>query len=246
VRRAISVTAASVVMAALLLGTTLTYVTIRGSSDALVLAEVRLERLEHASLAFELTSRAAVLSYLDSFAASLGVVVPSDRLSDELRFGAEKSLASLAFGPPSDISISVGSIEVAANGGAEGTLILEAKLSYSLLDASGDSLNRTYKFEIDHPMKLLACSSLVSELHEATRRKVLSIVDPSLPALARFNQTVVDQATGIGVTFVVVAQETGSLKLETSASDSGRLVAFDSSYSYVVRLESTLPVNWHQ
>jgi hypothetical protein len=95
-------------------------------------------------------------------------------------------------------------------------------------------------------MKLLGLSSLVSSRHAEILKLLSSLGNASLRDLSALNGTYVNVASGVSVRTVLLAQQPGSVELSTSAWDSGQGEVLGGRYSYVMELESVVPLPWSQ
>jgi hypothetical protein len=243
-RRAISVTVASLIMAALILGVALVVVRLGDSSDAAASSRVRLLELEEVSLAYQLSLRASALAYLDSLASSLSVLSPSAITADALASEAAASLSGMAFSASDNVSLS--EVHPRVDRGTDGSLLLRLGMNYTVADSFGDTLDVNYSVEISHPLKLLSLSSLVSDSHAVALGSLVRMGGTSLRSLSALNSTSIDPLSGVSVTTVVLASSPGSLVVATSASDSGHCVVLGGGYSYVVEESSVVAFAWSQ
>jgi hypothetical protein len=128
----------------------------------------------------------------------------------------------------------------------DGSLLADVNVSYSVTDAAGDSIDASYSAELHHDLKLLGLSALVSWRHAEALDFLASLAVASLGDLSSLNGTHVDPASGLSVTTVLLARQPGSVELVTSAWDGGQEVVLGGSYSYVMEVDSVVPLAWSQ
>jgi hypothetical protein len=128
----------------------------------------------------------------------------------------------------------------------DGSLLADVNIYYSVSDAAGDSIDTSYSAELHHDLKLLRLSALVSWRHTEGLDFLASLAAASLGDLSSLNGTYVDPASGLYVTTVLLARQPGSVELTTSAWDGGQEVVLGGAYSYVMEVDSVLPLAWSQ
>ena len=241
--RAVTVSAAALVMSILLLGLTLTFVDLADLRTSLLDARRRMALLSATSRAYQLSASAAILSSVDSYALSLHVVDAGE---------AEKSLTEVALAAldlldfRSKATVSVRWRELSLRVGPDGSTVVDFSVTYEVTDQDGDVLRLASHIVVSHPVRALLLGSLVNARHSYVVESLLAMGASSLQDLSSFNETYEDPRTGARVVTQLFAREAGLVTCVTSSIDSGASVLGAGRYEYVVRAESTLKFAWRQ